>query len=55
MGAVLLLAALVVYCVPHMRWPVVFTLNARLQDDTQSWDLLLVEEGDTKAWVDGRR
>jgi len=49
-----LLAAHVEYCVPRMRWPVVFTLSARLQDDTQSWDLLLAE-GNTKAWVGGGR
>ena len=39
------LAAHAVYCMPRMRWPVVFTLNARLQDDTQRWDLLLAKEG----------
>ena len=44
-----LLAAHVVYCVLRMRWPVVFTLSARLQDDTQSWDLLLRKGGERKA------
>ena len=32
----MLLVAHVVYCVPRMRWPVVFTLNARLQHDTHN-------------------
>ena len=44
-----LLAAHVVYCVLRMRYPDVFTLSARLQDDTQSWDLLLRKGGERKA------
>ena len=44
-----LLAAHVEYCVPRMRWPVVFTLNARLQHDTQRWDLLLAKGGKHKS------
>jgi hypothetical protein len=44
-----LLVAHGVYCMPHMRWPVVYTHNARLQDDTQSWDLLLRKGGERKA------
>jgi hypothetical protein len=48
-GAVLPLAAHVVKCMPRKRWPVVYTHNARLQGDTQNWDLLLRKGGERKA------
>ena len=43
-------------CVPDAaRVKVLVETMPRLKDDTQSWDLLLAEEGDTKAWVGGGR
>ena len=54
-GAVLLLAAHVVNCMPCVRWPVAFTHNARLQDDTQSWDLLLRKGGGRLSGVSSER
>ena len=44
-----MVAAHVVYCMPCMRWPVVYTHNARLQDDTQRWDMLLAKGGEHKG------
>ena len=48
-GVWVLLAAHVVYGIPCMRWPVVFTHSARLQDDTQLWDLLLAKGDEHKG------
>ena len=39
------LAAHALYCMPRMRCSVVFTLNARLQGNTQRRDLLLRKGG----------